>query len=138
MKLKQKELAQHRLTQLKSQRGMCPICERTIKPSEAVLDHDHTTGHTRMVLHRECNSLEGKIANWFRTFGKDVDLQVFLSNVYEYMHSDWTENPIHPTHLTDNDKKIRMLRRRLRNAKKESTKDRIKTQIKLLQQEEVQ
>jgi len=30
---------------------------------EAVLDHDHSTGYVRGVLHRGCNALEGQIVN---------------------------------------------------------------------------
>lgn len=81
--------------------------------------------------------MEGKIANWARTFGKDVDLQTFLSNVYAYMHTDWSDNPIHPTHLTEDEKKIKQLRKRIRNAKKETTKAKLREEIRVIQQEEL-
>lgn len=48
------------------QGGLCALCGRPVdlsQPKEGVVDHDHDTGEIRGVLHRSCNSGEGKVAN---------------------------------------------------------------------------
>lgn len=37
------------------QNGMCPICEKALDPSTYVVDHNHSTGKIRGLLHRHCN-----------------------------------------------------------------------------------
>ena len=133
-KLKQREIPEYREELLKRQANTCPICTRPIV-SDPVLDHCHRSGHIRAVLHRECNAIEGKIANWFKSFGKDVDPELFLEGLKLYWRRDFTNNPYHPKHKTESEKKIRVLKRRLRQAKRDSTKERLKEQIKELQDE---
>jgi len=60
MKLKFKEIKTFRDDQLKKQNKICPICLNVIEPDKATLDHNHKTGHIRMVFHRGCNRFEGK------------------------------------------------------------------------------
>lgn len=43
---------------LKSQNGICPICQQPVGENDAV-DHCHKTGKFRGVLHVKCNSLLG-------------------------------------------------------------------------------
>ncbi len=51
------------------QGGLCPLCNKPISlsvsgaKSDYVVDHDHETGEIRGVLHRSCNSGEGKACN---------------------------------------------------------------------------
>lgn len=134
-KLKRKDLPAYRETLRKEQHGVCPLCRQKIVKEEAVLDHDHVTGHCRAALHSHCNSMEGKFANWLRTFGKEVDPKVFLDNLAKYWDVDYSDKLVHPLHRTETDKKIRVLNRRLRNAKKDSTKQRIKQLIEEVKNE---
>ena len=56
-----------KVRQLKvGQDGLCALCGKPIDLTierEGVVDHDHDTGEIRGVLHRSCNSGEGKVAN---------------------------------------------------------------------------
>ena len=48
------------------QGGLCGLCLKPVDLTierEGVVDHDHDTGEIRAVLHRSCNSGEGKVAN---------------------------------------------------------------------------
>ena len=130
-KLKQKEIADVRDKYLDDQGGICPICGMVIE-EDPVLDHDHSTGHVRSTLHRECNSIEGKFANWFKSFGKGKDPETVLLGIIQYWKKDYTNNPLHPKHLTDKDKELRKLRRRLKLAKRKETKERLRNEIKEL------
>ena len=37
-----------------AQNGICPICDKPLK-GKISLDHDHTTGEPRALLHQPCN-----------------------------------------------------------------------------------
>lgn len=80
--------------------------------------------------------MEGKFANWVRTFGKDVDPSTYLRNLSDYASVDYSGNLIHPLHRTEADKQLRQLRRRLKNAKRESTKERLQLMIKEITDEQ--
>ena len=131
IKLKQRDLPKYRKDQAEKQFQKCPLCSRKLK--DAVLDHCHTSGHVRMVLCRLCNSLEGKIENWIKRYGRGVDRRKFLLNLVDYWAPSWHCNPIHPKHRTPEEKEITKLKKRLRDAKRSSTKDRIKARIAELQ-----
>jgi len=134
VKLKHKEIKGYRAELLKKQKGICPVCKHKIPEKEAVLDHDHSKGHVRCVLHRRCNVLEGKLFNWFRSYGfpNEVDPHTALTAIVDYWASDYSDNPLHPTHRTPKDKAIRNLRKRYRSAKRETTKRRIQAEIDAL------
>jgi len=54
------------------QGGLCAICLKPVDlsiPKEGVVDHNHDTGEIRGVLHRSCNSGEGKVANAAGSWG---------------------------------------------------------------------
>ena len=61
---------------LRKQNGVCPLCGEHIsvavkgKGSDYALDHDHNTGEIRGVLHRGCNSAEGKVRSAVMRWGK--------------------------------------------------------------------
>ena len=128
-KLKQSEIPDFRQELLEAQDYRCAICGGRIE-SDPVLDHCHKTGHIRAVLHRECNSIEGKFANWFKSFGKDRNPDDILVGIKEYWWRDFTGNPLHPKHMRDEDKQLRDLRRRLKKAKRKTTRERLKSEIK--------
>jgi len=73
-----------------------------------VLDHDHHTGAVRDALHRGCNALLGKIENNYKRYGV-WHLKPFLAGAGDYLqrHSENRTGLLHPTHKTDEDKRIR-------------------------------
>lgn len=133
-KLKRKDLPKYRESLRLKQGGICPLCRQPLSKEDAVLDHDHVSGHCRAALHSHCNSMEGKFANWHRSFGKDVDPVTFLHSLSMYWEVDFSSLLIHPTHRTETDKEVRKLTRRLKQAKRETTKERLKQEIKQIKE----
>jgi len=133
-KLKYTEVKVLRELLRKKNMGICPICQETLSPEEAALDHCHKTGHIRNTIHKDCNILLGKIENYVGRYGKrfrDYDILFeFCRNVIDYMDTDYSDNPYHPTHKTPEDKELRQHKRRLRAAKKPETKEKYKKLIK--------
>lgn len=78
------------------------------------LDHDHLTGLIRGVLHRSCNSSEGKVANAAGRWGaKSMDYRdiiQYLKQLIQYLEKEPT-NLIYYNHLTEEEKRLQ------RNAK---------------------
>lgn len=97
-KLKNRELREHREGLIEEQEGVCPLCGLELLTADAVLDHDHETGHIRRALHRSCNSAEGKILQWAGRRSKGDCPVEFIQNLAEYWVEDYTNNPLHPTH----------------------------------------
>lgn len=71
---------------LKKQGGTCAICKKSInvqtkgRSSDYALDHCHTTGEVRGVLHRSCNAAEGKVRHAVSRWGsKGNDEEAILS-----------------------------------------------------------
>ncbi len=126
-RLKPKEVAKYRESQRKKQNGRCPLCKGYIRKEQATLDHDHSTGHVRTTLHRNCNSVEGRILHWARRSGTSP--KKFLENLLKYWDMDYSKNPLHPNHRTTKQKKATNLRRRIRKAKRSSTKARLKQEL---------
>lgn len=129
-RLKQSEIQKLRNQFLQKQKHLCPLCNRGIDPDDAVLDHDHVTGRCRMVLHRMCNAVEGRITNWLRRAKVQDD---FLYNVVAYHTINWNKHPLHPTYRTAAEKEISRLRKRLRQVKTDKKKAELKARIKELQ-----
>ena len=139
-KLKQKDIKPLREQMYVDQVGCCTICGQEIYPGEEVLDHDHASGHVRSVLHRDCNVLLGKIENFLSTRATNLkkhDAQAeFFNTVMWYMTQDWSFNPLHPKHKTEKEKQITIYRRKIKQVKKEETKEKYRKLIKELQDEE--
>ena len=93
--MKYREIATWRAEQLIEQNSICPLCELEITPKQAVVDHCHDTGVIRMVLHRNCNSIEGRINHWAKR--SKVDRETFVRNVLDYWDIEF-DHPIHPRH----------------------------------------
>lgn len=91
-----KEIKPTREAMLLEQDGICPLCNTPILEGEGALDHCHTNGNIRMVLHRWCNSILGRVENWSKRVGK-TDHLTFLKNTVEYLEKSHTDL-IHPTH----------------------------------------
>lgn len=96
--LKTSELKREREAQLKKQKGICTLCGTQILPEEATYDHCHTSGHVRNVLHRSCNSAEGRILSWAGRRSRGVDPIDFLKRLIKYWGTDFSSNHIHPRH----------------------------------------
>lgn len=103
----------YRETLLKKQSGKCALCGEKITPGEQVLDHCHTTGHCRGVLHRGCNAMLGHLEN-NRPRHKLTDIvrfSRFLAGVIKYIYADYSDKPLHSTYRTAEEKRLK------RNAK---------------------
>lgn len=110
MKLKPSEVPGVRARMLKKQRGICPLCKIPIQPHDAALDHDHATGYVRAVLHRQCNTVEGKVNHWATRAGPrgiKTDRSNILRSLLRYWAKDYSGNPEHPNHGRPKKRRIR-------------------------------
>jgi len=109
-RLTQREIADYRLQLLQHQKGLCALCGQAIMPGQAVLDHDHQTGHIRSVLHRGCNALEGQIVNSLpRNQISEAQLLEIFSRWQQYHMTQQPE--LHPTYRTPEELAARRRRR---------------------------
>lgn len=131
-RIKQSELKAWRDKFLHEQFNYCLLCGRKIE-SDPVLDHCHDTGHLRGVLHRQCNHAEGRIKDWIKRTGKDNVPYDFLLRLAGYIIKDYSKNPIHPTHKTEQEKEILRLKRLRNKVKKPETKQKYTDRIKELE-----
>jgi len=130
-RLKQKEIKDYRMDLWHEQSHICPLCDLKIEKEDAVLDHCHKTGHIRRVLHRACNSSEGRVMKWAYS-SKAFDPLHFLDNLIKYHLIDFTNMPYHPKHLTPNEKEIKRLTKLMRAKKKQETRDKYQVRIDAL------
>ena len=131
-RIKQSELKSWRDKFLHEQFNYCLLCGRKIE-SDPVLDHCHDTGHLRGVLHRQCNHAEGRIKDWIKRTGKETVPFDFLLRLAGYINQDYSKNPIHPTHKTEQEKEILRLKRLRSKVKKPETKQKYTDRIKELE-----
>jgi len=106
------KVAPYRRELLEQQEGRCALCHEPVAAGEAVLDHDHTTGQIRGVLHRGCNAMLGHLENnRARHLLKSLPrFAKFLSNTVEYLYRKRPDDtPLYPSHRTTDE------RRELRN-----------------------
>lgn len=92
---------------------MCPVCKKGIDikiKGEAVMDHDHTTGECRGVLHRSCNAALGKVDNAAGRWGaKSMEYSKiieFLENMLVYYKAPGLGFLYH-SHLTPEEAKAK-------------------------------
>lgn len=93
-----------------AQGGKCALCGLPGVIKDPVLDHCHTTGAVRGTLHRSCNALLGKVENNHARFGVSKDaLAAFLHGAAAYLQKHKTNitGLLHPTHLTEDEKRIK-------------------------------
>lgn len=131
-RLKQSELKHWRDKLLAEQDRVCFLCGNDIE-SDPVLDHCHDTGRLRGVLHRQCNHAEGRIKDWIKRTGKSTNPIDFLVNLAWYISKDYSKNPLHPTHKTEQEKEILRLKRLRSKVKKPETKQKYTDRIKELE-----
>ena len=96
-----------RQQQLAQQGNKCALCKLPGTATDAVLDHCHKTGAIRGTLHRGCNSLLGTVENNAARYGVK-NLQAFLHGCagYVQLHTTNITGLIHPTHKTDDEKRV--------------------------------
>ena len=108
-RLKTSEIADYRAALLLKQGGHCALCGEKILDN-AVLDHDHKSGHIRGVLHRGCNAYLGNMENNLaRNQIGASRLQAIFNNFFRYLERQQPE--LHPTHKTPEEKKARAKKR---------------------------
>lgn len=106
-KLKSSEVSSYRATKLAEQGGRCALCGDLIEAGQAVLDHDHRTGYVRGVLHKGCNSMLGHIENNRPRYSMlGARLMRWCVNVFKYIHTDYSDQPLHPTHKSEDEKRL--------------------------------
>ena len=125
LRLKTKDLKELRELMLRQQHGICPICKKHVPLSAAVLDHDHDTGHIRAVLHRQCNQVEGRVRSWCTRTGTGVRFEDILKGILEHIQKDHTMNPLHPSHMTEQEREIKRLRKHQKRLKTPQARERI-------------
>lgn len=123
VRLTQAATKAYREAKLREQGGRCALTGYTISAAEAVLDHCHSTGHVRGVLHRGANALLGKIENNYRRYGVSLPmLRAMAPAIAAYIERDYSANVFYPTHRTEDEKReLRNKRAREARAKKKGT-----------------
>lgn len=126
-KLKYAQVPKFREALRQEQGGTCAICSLPVSPDQSVLDHCHSQGHIRGVLHRGCNSLLGKLENNYKRYGIP-DLRMFLAGVSSYLTKTaripQDQRVLHPTFKTDDEKRqIRNQKARERRAAQKKAQD---------------
>ena len=118
IKLRASEIRTVRLQLLAEQLNCCAICQEPLDAGEAVLDHCHTTGQIRAVLHRGCNMYIGALENnQKRNRISPTKLACILANFQTYVAA--LKPIVHPTHRTPEEKLARAKKRaKARRAKK--------------------
>lgn len=114
MRLKAKDLPAFKGLLYQKQNGLCAICHHPFKLDfNSVLDHDHVTGLCRGLVHRNCNSLLGKLETYSKRY--PTDLTAFLHGVQAYLQQNL--GVLHCTHKTSEEKKALLAKRRKRKLK---------------------
>ena len=138
--MSQKFIKQQRDKLIGEQGNTCRLCLK--EPiHNPVLDHDHKTGHIRAVLCNGCNRSEGKIQQALTRYGShltEIEKIFLLANLRDYQRQDYSNNPIHPKHKCELTKQIQAKQKALKTAKLDTTKLRLKLQIKELKQQRKQ
>lgn len=115
MKAKPKDIKILREQFLKEQNGLCAICSEPLDISQAVLDHCHTTGKIRSVLHRGCNCFIGHMENnQKRNLITPNRLAKILANFETYVANQ--KDILHPTHKTAEERALLAKKRRKRKS----------------------
>lgn len=95
---------------LAKQGNVCALCgDAFTTKNPPVLDHDHTTGLCRAVLHRGCNAALGHVENnRARYFMTDpVRLARWARGLATYLSRSYEGMPYHPTFKTEDEKRER-------------------------------
>lgn len=106
-RLKQSEVAATREALLKRQGGLCALTGYPLSSDKAVLDHCHTTGLCRGVIHRGVNALLGKLENNHKRYGVSLPQMVAMGPLLgPYLLKDYSDMPLHYTFKSEDEKRI--------------------------------
>lgn len=103
---------------LKQQDGLCAVCNKLInvktqgRSSDYALDHCHTTGEVRGVLHRSCNAAEGKVrhavSRWGSKGNDEDEILAYLEGLTAYLRKqqrgELSTGLMYPNHLNAEEK----------------------------------
>lgn len=84
---------------LREQGGVDPITGLLIPPKQAVCDHDYKTQYVRGILHRQTNSVLGRIENMWTRYLKwwyTGTLPDFLRGCADYLEKEQPREYVHP------------------------------------------
>jgi len=109
MRLKPKDISGFRDKVILEQGGVCWLCEIDLKTVTPCLDHNHETGKIRGVLCQNCNGIEGKIKNLARRAKREKTSYDFVVKILAYWNyfSAHQRPEFHPTHKTEDEKRLR-------------------------------
>jgi Recombination endonuclease VII len=93
---------------LAEQGGNCALCHEPVSADEAVLDHEHSSGQVRGVLHRGCNAMLGHLENNRPRHRLQAVPRFarFLASVVEYIYRRRVDSPLYPTFRTGEEKRV--------------------------------
>ena len=93
----------------------CPLCGRSFKKVEPVLDHDHVSGMVRGILCRFCNGQEGRITNAAIRSTNKTEYLKFLTNLVDYLthYRDEPSGLLHPSHGKPKKRRKRVYKKRI-------------------------
>lgn len=106
------QVLSHKKKLAEAQKYECAICSidlATIPTKDWCLDHDHSQGHVRGVLCRNCNGIEGKVLNLARRGARGRGPQDFLNRIIAYwvtFGDPGASAVYHPTHKTEDEKRL--------------------------------
>ena len=103
---------------LKQQGGLCLICKKSInvkvvgRASDYCCDHSHSTGEVRGVLHRSCNSAEGRVrhsvSRWGAKGSDELTIIEYLEGLAKYLREchegTRTTGIMYPNHRSPEEK----------------------------------
>ncbi len=94
---------------LKGQHYTCALCPQPLTAGDACLDHSHKSGVIRGVLCRNCNGIEGKIANLANRAKRTLTIKDYLGRIILYWIKHETDQSglYHPLHKTADEKRER-------------------------------
>lgn len=112
VRVKDAQLVRIKKELMQKQNGVCPLCKRDMTrmpPDNVVVDHDHTTGLIRAVLCRNCNGIEGKVKRLAIRCSNGKTYKNWIIRLANYYHQNREPqtNYIHPTHLTETEKRLK-------------------------------
>ena len=135
-RLRTKDLKPFRDRLVEEQGWTCPVCKTPLCTQDAVLDHDHDTGRIRAALHRQCNQVEGRVRSWATRTGKGVPYPALLQGILDHITQDYSDMPFHPSHLTEKEYAVKLLRKKLKRLKDPRAIERTGLQIQALLMQE--
>ena len=140
VKLPRSSMRAWTIGQIKRQGNVCPVCKKPINlqvmgnKSDYVVDHCHESGLIRAVLHRSCNSAEGRVINaagrWGAKSTKYSEVIPYLKNLVEYLeyHQENPSSLLYPDHKSPEQKLEAAKAKRRKTDALRRAKERVKQQ----------